>query len=73
MLPSWQISQHWFGENERTMSTTIMAVSGNLGQLVGLGLTPFMVSNHEYITRMNVTWFIVATFGFIICLSQVRP
>ena len=67
----FQISQHWFGENERALSTALMTMSQTLGQAIGIGLTPFMIPNYENITRLNIIWFIPALLGFIICLAKV--
>ena len=66
-----QISQHWFGENERTLSTSVMVLSGQLGQVLGLGITPFIVTNYEYVPRMNIIWLILATLGSGICFLKV--
>ena len=67
----FQASQHWFGENERALSTALMTMSHILGQAIGIGLTPFTISKYENITRMNIVWFIPVLLGFIICLSKV--
>ena len=56
----FQISQHWFGENERALSTALMTMSQTLGQAIGIGLTPFMIPNYENITRLNIIWFVPA-------------
>ena len=49
-----------------------MSLSTIIGEVVGLGLTPFMVPNYEYITRMNIIWFAVATLGLTVSLSKVN-
>ena len=67
----FQASQHWFGENERALSTALMTLSQILGQAIGIGLTPFMIPKYENITRLNIVWFIPVLLGFIICLSKV--
>ena len=61
-----------YGENERTISTTLMTISTMVAQVVALGLTPFMVPNYENIPQMNITWFVVATLGLTICLLKVN-
>ena len=67
----FQVSQHWFGEKERVLSTALMMMSPTFGQVIGIGLTPFLVPNYENITRLNVMWFIPALLGFILCLLKV--
>ena len=49
----------------------IMTLSGQLGDLMGLGITPFIVRSYEYIPRMNIIWFVPAAAGFGICVLKV--
>ena len=67
-----QVSQHWFGENERTLSTTLMSLSNTVGGIISLGLTPLMVPTPDYIPLMNIVWFIPAALGSILCICKVN-
>ena len=48
-----------------------MTMPHTLGQAMGIGITPFVISKYENITRMNIVWFIPVILGFVICLSKV--
>ncbi|CAB4057693.1 MSFD7 [Lepeophtheirus salmonis] len=49
-----KISQHWFGDNERTIATILLGMSNPLGIVLGQGLTPQIAPSPEKIPRMNI-------------------
>ena len=72
MFPNYfKVSQHWFGENERILATTLMSMSSAVGEIIALALTPLMVPTPDYIALMNIVWFIPAALGFVLCIYKV--
>ncbi|XP_040578384.1 solute carrier family 49 member A3 [Lepeophtheirus salmonis] len=67
-----KISQHWFGDNERTIATILLGMSNPLGIVLGQGLTPQIAPSPEKIPRMNILWFIPAAIGSIITIIKVK-
>ena len=71
-LPT-KVSQHWFPPNyQRTLATTIMAMSPALGLIFGHGITPLFVHKPEQTSLLNICWFIPAFLGSIIAICKVH-
>lgn len=66
-----KISQHWFADQQRSMATTILGMSGVIGCILGQGFTPLMVYEPENITIMNTVWFVPALIGSLITFCKV--
>ena len=66
-----KVSQHWFGDDQRTLATILIGMSNPLGIVLGQGLTPLMVRKPENVALMNIVWFIPAAFGAILTMFKV--
>ena len=54
------------------MATSLMTLSGVLGEISSLGLTPLLVDSAARVPYMNIMWFIPGLIGSIISVCQVR-
>ena len=50
----------------------MMSMSGAAAQITSFGLTPLMVPSPDYITLMNIVWFIPAALGSLLCMCKVN-
>lgn len=66
-----KISQHWFGDNQRTMATLLLGMSNPMGIVLGQGLTPLLVQEESDVPIMNIVWFIPAGLGAILTMWKV--
>ena len=66
-----KISQHWFADEQRSIATTVLGMSGSVGCILGQGLTPLMVYEPEDIFVMNTVWFVPAAIGSLLTMWKV--
>ena len=66
-----KISQHWFGDDQRTMATIILGMSNPMGIVLGQGITPLLVTEAHHVPIMNIVWFIPAGLGSILTMWKV--
>jgi hypothetical protein len=52
MAPVSQLSCLWFAPHERTRATTVAVFANNLGSTVGFVISPFIVSQPDYVPRL---------------------
>ena len=69
---STKISQHWFGDNQRMLATTLLGMSSPLGIFLGQSLTPTFVLDTSDVPVMNGIWFIPCLTGFILAIMKVH-
>lgn len=67
-----KVSQHWFGESQRTFATIFLAMSLPLGIVLGQGVTPTFVKEASDVATMNWVWSIPALLTLILCILLVR-
>eukprot|EP00096_Caligus_rogercresseyi_P007109 TRINITY_DN2459_c0_g1_i1.p1 TRINITY_DN2459_c0_g1~~TRINITY_DN2459_c0_g1_i1.p1 ORF type:complete len:493 (+),score=163.32 TRINITY_DN2459_c0_g1_i1:15-1493(+) len=67
-----KISQHWFGDSERTLATILLGMSNPMGIVLGQGLTPQFVTTPRDVPLMNTVWFIPAAIGSMITIMKVK-
>ena len=68
-----KISQHWFADEQRTLATALLGLSGSTGCIFGLFLTPQFVHRPSDITIMNSVWFVPAAIGSLLTMWKVIP
>jgi len=69
---STKISQVWFAEKERIVSTAAMAGAPALGAAIGSGVTPFIVNDDpQRIPILNVVYPTMGLVGFILAWAFV--
>ena len=66
-----KISQHWFADEQRTLATALLGLSGSTGCIFGLFLTPQFVHKPSDITIMNSVWFVPAAIGSLLTMWKV--
>ena len=66
-----KISQHWFADEQRTIATALLGLSGSMGCIFGLALTPQFVHRPDEITIMNSVWFVPAAVGSLLTMWKV--
>ena len=66
-----KISQHWFADEQRTLATALLGLSGSTGCIFGLFLTPQFVDKPSDITIMNSVWFVPAAIGSLLTMWKV--
>ena len=66
-----KISQHWFADEQRTVATALLGLSGSTGCIFGLFLTPQFVHRPSDITIMNSVWFVPAALGSLLTMWKV--
>ena len=66
-----KISQHWFADEQRTIATALLGLSGSTGCIFGLFLTPQFVNVPNDITIMNSVWFVPAALGSLLTMWKV--
>ena len=66
-----KISQHWFADEQRIFATTVLGLSGPIGCILGLFLTPQFVNKPSDITIMNSVWFVLAAIGSLLTMWKV--
>lgn len=66
-----KISHHWFADEQRTLATTLLGLSGITGCFVGSFLTPRFVHKPSDITTMNAMWFFPAAIGSMLTMWKV--
>ena len=69
-LPT-KVSQHWFGDNQRMLATTLLGMSSPFGIIFGQLLTPRLVLDTSDVPFMNGIWFIPCFIGFILAIMKV--
>ena len=67
-----KISQHWFNEQQRTLATILLSLSGVIGYSMGQIITPLIVEEESQVPIMNIIWFIPAGIGSILTLWKVH-
>ena len=70
-LPT-KVSQNWFSERERTMTTLVLSLSGPLGLVVGQLLSPHLITRPSQFPLLNTVWVLPALAGLLITLLGVR-
>ncbi|MCL4136189.1 UNVERIFIED_CONTAM: hypothetical protein GTU68_029653 [Idotea baltica] len=67
-----KVSQLWFPESQRALSTTVLAMSNPLGIVIAEGATPFIVNEDENnIPTNNYVWMGLAIVGFLCTLVSI--
>ena len=67
-----KISQDWFSDEQRTLSTILISMSYPMGEVIGQLFTPLLVQDETDVPIMNIIWFIPAGLGSIITIWKVR-
>ena len=66
-----KISQHWFADEQRSIATSLLGLSGSMGCIFGLAITPQFVHDPKDITTMNSVWFAPAAVGSLLTMWKV--
>ena len=73
-----QVSQLWFGEGERIVSTSLMSVTPTLAVIFASVLSPLITSDQvDRIKYLNICYaspsLVCLVFGFLFCYSSAPP
>ncbi len=66
-----KISQHWFGDSQRTVATILLGMANPLGIVLGQGVTPLLVREPSDVPIMNIIWFVPAAVGALLTMFKV--